>query len=115
MLKVGFRLPEPWNHLPQDIAGHCGNDVKPKHDQLVLVLLSACKICKEESHEDDAKDEEKGREGGLSQRMFSTSWIMDGWGIICVYLACASSDTIVPIASKSSIFLNDDHESFSSP
>lgn len=34
MLKVGFRLPEPWNHVPQ-----------------------------EESHEDDAKDEGKGREG----------------------------------------------------
>lgn len=30
-------------------------------------------------------------------------------GYMCVYLACASSDTIAPIDSKSSIFLNDDH------
>ena len=64
MLKVGFRLPEPWNHTPQDIAVMSNVDQK-----LLLVLLPACK---EESYEDDAKgDEGKGREGGLKP-LFST-------------------------------------------
>ena len=73
MLKVGFRLPEPWNHVPQDIATTCGNDVNQKHQKLVLVLLPASSELEEESHEDDAKDEGKGREGGLLKPLFNTS------------------------------------------
>jgi hypothetical protein len=75
MLKVGFRLPEPWNHVPQDIAGHCGNDVNQKHQKLVLSRSGSASSfqLEEESHEDDAKDEGKGREGGLLKPLFNTS------------------------------------------